>query len=62
VDQSDERKARSAEMMFLRSVAGFTLLDFMRSTEKLNQSNIYNLNEERVNSSVDYEIISNKMQ
>lgn len=62
MDQSDERKVGSAEMMFLRLVAGFTLLDFMRNTEKLNQLNINNLNEERENSSVNYERISNKMQ
>jgi hypothetical protein len=41
VNGSDERKFESAEVKFVRSMAGFTLLDFKRNAEIRNHSNMY---------------------
>jgi hypothetical protein len=43
INRSDKEKTESAEMQFLRSVAGYTLLDQKRSTDIRSELNIFNL-------------------
>jgi hypothetical protein len=45
INQSDKKKIESAEMKFLRSVAGYTLLDQKRSTDICSELKIFNLTE-----------------
>jgi hypothetical protein len=45
IDRSDERKIESAEMRFLRPVAGYTLLDQKRSTRIRSELKIFSLTE-----------------
>jgi hypothetical protein len=45
INQSDKKKIESAEMKFLRSVAGYTLLDKKRSTDICSELKILNLTE-----------------
>jgi hypothetical protein len=42
---SDKKKIESAEMKFLLSVAGYTLLDHKRSTDIRSELKIFNLTE-----------------
>jgi hypothetical protein len=43
INRSDKNKIESAEMKFLRSVAGYTLLDQKRSTDIRSELKIFNL-------------------
>jgi hypothetical protein len=43
INRSDKRKTESAKMKFLRSVAGYTLLDQKRSTDIRSELKIFNL-------------------
>jgi hypothetical protein len=43
ISRSDKKKIESAEMKFLRSVAGYTLLDKKRSTDIRSVLKIFNL-------------------
>jgi hypothetical protein len=45
INRSDRRKTESAEMKFLRSVAGYILLDQKRSTDIRSELKILNLTE-----------------
>jgi hypothetical protein len=45
INRSDEKKIESAEMEFLRSVAGYTLLDHRRSADTRSELKIFNLTE-----------------
>jgi hypothetical protein len=45
INRSDKKKIKSAEMKFLRSVAGYTLLDQNRSTDIHSELKIFNLTE-----------------
>jgi hypothetical protein len=45
INRSDKKKIESAEMKFLRSVAGYTLLDHKRSTDIRSELKIFNLTE-----------------
>jgi hypothetical protein len=45
INRSDKNKIESAEMKFLRSVAGYTLLDQKRSTDIRSELKIFNLTE-----------------
>jgi hypothetical protein len=45
INRSDKKKIESAEMKFLRSVAGYTLLDQKRSTDIRSELKIFNLTE-----------------
>jgi hypothetical protein len=45
INRSDKKKIESAEMIFLRSVAGYTLLDQKRSTGICSELKIFNLTE-----------------
>ncbi|KAJ4445772.1 hypothetical protein ANN_12457 [Periplaneta americana] len=45
LNKSDRRKIEAAEMRFLRSVAGFTLLDHKRSEDVRAELKIFNLND-----------------
>jgi hypothetical protein len=45
INWSDKRKFESDEIKFLRSVAGFTLIDLKRNREIRNHLNIYCVNE-----------------
>jgi hypothetical protein len=45
VNRSDKKKIESAEMKFLRSAAGCTLLDQKWSTDKRSEFKIFNLTE-----------------
>jgi hypothetical protein len=45
INRSDKRKTESAEMRFLRPIAGYTLLDQKRSTDKSSELKIFNLSE-----------------
>ena len=42
---TDKRKIEAAEMRFLRPMAGYTLLDYKRSTDIREQLGIFNINE-----------------
>lgn len=48
LNRSDRRKIETAEMKFLRSVAGYTLLDKKHNEDIRTQLNIYNVND-RIN-------------
>jgi hypothetical protein len=43
INRSDKKKIESAEIKFLRSVAGYTLLDQKRSTDIRSELKIFNL-------------------
>jgi hypothetical protein len=43
INRSDKKKIESAEMKFLRSVAGYTLLDQNRSTDIRSELKIFSL-------------------
>jgi hypothetical protein len=45
INRLDKNKIESAEMKFLRSVSGYTLLDQKRSTDTRSELNIFNLTE-----------------
>jgi hypothetical protein len=45
INRSDRKKVESVEMTFLRSVAGYTLLDQKRSTDIRSELKIFNLTE-----------------
>jgi hypothetical protein len=45
INRSEKKKIESAEMEFLRSVAGYTLLDQTRSTDTRSELKIFNLTE-----------------
>jgi hypothetical protein len=45
ISRSDKKKIESAEMKFLRSVAGYTLLNQKRSTDIRSELKIFNLTE-----------------
>jgi hypothetical protein len=45
INLSDKRKTESAEMKFLRSVAGYTILDQKRSTDIRSEIKIFDLTE-----------------
>jgi hypothetical protein len=45
INRSDKKKIESTEMKFLRSVAGYTLLDQKRSTDIRSELKILNLTE-----------------
>jgi hypothetical protein len=45
INRSGKKKIESAEMKFLRSVAGYTLLDQKRSTDIRSELKIFNLTE-----------------
>jgi hypothetical protein len=45
INRSDKKKIESAEMKFLRLVAGYTLLDQNRSTDIRSELKILNLTE-----------------
>jgi hypothetical protein len=45
INWSDKKKIESAEMKFLRSVAGYTILDQKRSTDIRSELKIFNLTE-----------------
>jgi hypothetical protein len=47
INLSDKKKIESAEMKFLRSVAGYTLLDQKRSTDVRKELKIFNLSERK---------------
>jgi hypothetical protein len=45
INRSDRKKIESAEMKFIRSVAGYTLLDQKQSTDIRSELKIFNLTE-----------------
>jgi hypothetical protein len=46
INRSDKSKTQSAEMKFLRSIAGCTVLDQKRSTDIRSELKIFNLTRE----------------
>ena len=54
LNRSDKRKIEAAEMIFLRPMAGYTLLDKVRSSDIREQLGIFNNNDKLTQYKIDW--------